>query len=130
MALIAEVNEVVLQTCGTDRGNDFRVGLAGKSDPEQLPELRIGGAFLRQDFPYHIGIAVRGEQAGVGHIEISVRLHHLVEIILVETIGDKLHRRVGHCLELVLDKRGDGHHHICIAKHLLLQTTVLALSPG
>ena len=130
VALIAKVNEVVLQARGTDRGNDFRVGLAGQADPQHLPELRVGGAFLRQDLPDHIGIAVGGEQAGVGHIEISVRLHHLVEIILVETIGDQLHRRVGHCLELVLDKRGDSHHHIRIVKHFALQKPVFAPSPG
>ena len=66
----------------------------------------------------------------MGNIEITVRLYYLAEIVIIEPVGNQLHRRAGHGLELLLDERGYGHHYGSVIQDLLLQFVMPALSPS
>ena len=109
---------------------DFAVGLSSKPDTQHLVEIRIRLAFFRKSLPDDFRVSVRGEKPGMGDVEISVRFHYLIEIVLVETIGNQFNRRIGHGLEILLHQRRNRNYHSSIVQHLLLQSLMLFLGPA
>ena len=109
---------------------DFAVGLSSKPDTQHLVEIRIILAFFRKSLPDDFRVSVRGEKSGMGYVEISVRFHYLIEIVLIEPIGNQFDRRIGHGLEILLHQRRNRNHHSGVVQHLLLQALMLFLGPA
>ena len=111
-------------------GGYLLVILSRESYSEHPGKFAVRGASVRKYFPQDFRIAVRSEKPGVRDVEIPVRFHYLLEIVIVISVGDEFDRSGGHCLELFLDKRGYGYDGVCIVKNRFFQYPVALFRPA